>query len=110
MKPEQLKTRPIERIEMNMAHTLGPECRLVVWGIRYAGADEFVTALQIGGIVVERRGAPAESPDMLRLRAMREIVPLLPPNALRDPKGSAVAFFRYAGLPPDHCQKASLQS
>jgi hypothetical protein len=114
MNADLLKTRPIERIEMNMAHALGPECRLVVWGIRAAGADDCVIALQIGDIVLEPRGhdpvtgAPPESPEILRLRAMAEVVSSLPPGAPRDTKGSAIGYFVYRGLPADHCKKAAL--
>ena len=41
-----------------------------------------------------------ESEDALRVRAGRN----LPPDALRDSKGSAIGWFLYSGMPPDFCK------
>ena len=104
MRPDHLASQPVQRVQPGGINREPSAHRLVVWGIH--GGGDFVTGLQVGSTLLERRladpvtGAPAESEDALRIRAMRA----LPPDALRDSKGSAVGYFLYAGLPADHCK------
>jgi hypothetical protein len=108
MRADQLTAQPVQRVEPGGVNTEPAAHRLVVWGIH--GGSDFVTGLQVGSTLLERlppnplTGAPRESNDALRIRAMREVVPALPPDALRDSKGSAVGYFLYADLPADHCK------
>ena len=109
MRPDQLSSQPVQRIEpAGVLYEYDPERRLVIWGIHGAGA--YVLGVQVHDTYVERRrtvslsGEPPESVDQLRERAMRSVVPTLPPSALRDSKGSAVGYFVYEGLPVDHCR------
>jgi hypothetical protein len=107
MRADQLAAQRVQRVEPGGINYEPAENRLVIWGIH--GAGDYVTALRIGGALVERlppdplTGAPREEVDALRVRAMRS----LPPDALRDSKGSAVGYFLYAGLPADHCAAAA---
>jgi hypothetical protein len=100
MKADQLLRQRVQRVEPGCAVPAG----LVLWGIH--GGSDFVVGLAIGATVIERlppnpfSGAPREDVDALRVRALREV----PPDALRDSKGSAVGYYLYAGLPPDHCR------
>jgi hypothetical protein len=103
MNAEQLRHQAVQRIEPNGINTEPESARLVLWGIH--GASRFVIGVQIGDTLLER--TPGEEVEALRIRAMREIVPNLPPDALRDSKGSAVGYFVYTGLPPNHCQPTS---
>jgi len=85
---------------MGGVHSEPASARLVVWGIH--GGGDFVTGLGVGDVVLNR--LPGEAVDALRVRAMRDVVPTLPPDALRDSKGAAVGYFVYTGLPPDQCK------
>jgi len=100
MRAHELRGQRVQRVEMSGVHSEPHTARLVVWGIH--GGGDFVTGLRVGGTVLERQ--PGEEVDALRVRAMREVVPTLPPDAFRDSKGAAVGHFTYAGLPPDHCR------
>jgi hypothetical protein len=108
MRVDQLGQQPVQRVQPGGINYEPAAHRLVVWGIH--GGGDFVTAIQVGATVLTRRlpdpitGAAAESEDALRARAMRDVVPTLPPDALRDSKGAAVGYFLYAGLPADHCK------
>lgn len=108
MRREQLSSQRVQRVEPGGVNYEPPSARLVVWGIH--GAGDFVTGLQVGDALLLRAardpftGAPEETADQLRIRAMREAVPALPPDAMRDSKGSAVGYFVYEGLPLEHCR------
>jgi hypothetical protein len=96
MRQDQLKQQRVQRVE-----PAGPIAgRLCIFGLH--GAGEFVRAIQIGDVVLER--LPGEETDALRMRAMREVVPNLPVDAWRDSSGNVVGFFRYDGLDPDFCR------
>src|SRR3954464_5087714 len=105
MTPDELPRMRVQRVEP--AGILYQPHRLVVWGIHGAGA--YVLGMQVGDSYLARRqvaslnGDPPETVDQLRERAMRDVVPHLPPNCLRDRNGSAVGYFIYEGLPADHC-------
>ena len=98
--------KPVQRLEPSGVNFEPASNRLVVWGIH--GDSDSVIGLCVGNIVLSRlpyngiTGAPAESVDALRIRAMRN----LPPDASRDSKGSAMGYFIYAGLDPDYCRGA----
>jgi hypothetical protein len=100
VRQDQLKQQRVQRVEMGGIHSEPPSAQLVVWGIH--GGGELVVGLQVGDVALDRLAG--EEVDALRVRAMRDVVPNLPPNALRDSKGVAVGYFIYAGLPPDHCE------
>ena len=110
MRPDQLPHQPVQRIEPAgvIYEQHGPDRRLVLWGVH--GAGDYVVGVHIHNTYVERRrtvslkGDPPETVDQLRDRAMSNVVPTLPPTALRDSKGSAVGYFVYEGLPVDHCR------
>src|SRR5258708_29973602 len=101
MRADELSRQPVQTLGLVGAWS-GP-VRLRVCGIQ--GADEFVTGLCVGDIVLQRlaedrvTGKPEETTDALRLRAALA----LPPDVLRDAKGEAIGFFLYSGLPPEHC-------
>jgi hypothetical protein len=105
MRADQLGGQRVQRVEPNGVHCEPPSSRLVVWGIH--GGSEFVTGIKFGETALGR--APAEEVEALRVRAMRDVVPNLAPDALRDSKGSAVGYFTYAGLPADHCRAVAEQ-
>lgn len=100
MRADQLKSQRVQRVEMSGIHTQPASRRLVVWGIH--GGSNFVIGLKVGETLLER--LPGEEVDALRVRAMRDVVPTLPPDARRDSKGVAVGYFVYAGMSPDHCK------
>jgi len=94
--------------------------QVVVWGIHADDTDRLITGIKFGNTVLTRIGSPAKIPggfniwegeqvEALRIRAMRDVVPSLPGNALRDSKGKPVGYFIYAGLPEDHCKAIAEQ-
>ena len=99
MNTRELQNQKVQRVQMGGANYEPPEHQLVCWGIH--GGSDFVLALRIGEAELPRR--EGETVDELRIRAMREVVPNLPPGALRDPSGKAVGYFVYLGLPPEYC-------
>jgi hypothetical protein len=90
----------VQRLEPGGINYEPPERQIVVWGLHEA--SNAVTGIKFGDLVLGR--AQGEEVEALRIRAMRELVPQLPADALRDPKGKPVGWFTYAGLPPDHCR------
>lgn len=110
MRADELQMQPVQRVEPGGVHVNAEPAsnRLVVWGIH--GGSDFITGICVGATVLERlprnaiTAAPKESADDLWIRARREVVPNLPPDALRDRHGAAVGYFLYAGLPADHCK------
>jgi hypothetical protein len=96
MRQDQLHSQRVQRLEPGGIDTEPASTRLVVWGIQ--GGSDFVTGIAVGDLVLGRLAG--EDTDALRIRARRN----LPANPLRDSKGSAVGYFIYAGLPPDHCR------
>src|SRR5437870_3730174 len=94
MNARDLPKQQVQRVEMGGVHYEPPGSQLVVWGIH--GGSDFVIALRIGDAELERRAG--ESVDELRIRAMRDVVPNLPLDALRDANGKAVGYFCYSGM------------
>jgi hypothetical protein len=105
MRQDQIRGQVVQRVEPGGIITDPRAAPLVTWGLH--GASNFVIGIQIGETVLER--LPGEEVDALRVRAMIDVVPNLPPDTLRDSKGSAVGFFRYDGLPSDHCKQVAEQ-
>ena len=99
MNARELQGQRVQRLEMGGVNYEPPGSQLVVWGIHGGGA--FIVALRIGNAELQRR--EGETEDQLRIRAMREVVPSLPPDAIRDPNGKAVGYFTYTGLPAEYC-------
>ena len=99
MTPAELRARRVQRIEPAGVNYEPPERQIAVWGIHEA--SDLAIGIKLGDAVLWR--APGETVEALRVRAMRELVPHLPPDAPRDPKGKAVGHFIYPGLPEDHC-------
>ena len=89
----------VQRLEPGGVNYEPPEVQIVVWGIH--GSDS-VTGIKFGDAVLGRMAG--ETCEALRIRAMREIVPSLPADALRDRNGKPAGYFIYAGLPPDYCK------
>ena len=100
MTPGQLRRYRVQRVEAGGINYEPLERQIVVWGIHEG--SEFVTGLKFGEASLGR--LPGEQVEALRIRAMRELVPHLSPNAPRDSKGKAAGYFTYAGLPADHCR------
>ena len=100
MTKDQLPQQRVQRINPGGINYEPAERQVVVWGIH--GGSEFVTGIKVGTTTLER--SPGEEIEALRLRAMCEVVPILPPDTLRDSKGKAVGYFTYQGLDPDHCK------
>src|SRR5512138_3105491 len=94
--------KTVERIEPGGVNYEPPERQVAVWGLH--GSDA-VTGIQFGDAVLGRLAG--ETLEALRIRAMREIVPTLPSDALRDCNGKPVGYFIYAGLPPDYCKASA---
>jgi hypothetical protein len=94
-----LSSYRVQRVEPAGINYEPPSAQIVVWGIHEG--SEHVTGIRFGDTLLQR--APGELVEALRIRAMREVVPSLPANALRDPNGKAVGYLTYAGLPVDHC-------
>jgi hypothetical protein len=92
----------VQRLEAGGINYEQPERQIVVWGFHADDTDRLITGIKFGDTLLER--LPGEEVEILRIRAMREVVPLLPPDALRDSKGKPVGYFTYSGLPPDHCE------
>lgn len=90
----------VQRLEPGGVNTEPASLRLVLWGIHERSGQE--CGVRIGDATLTR--LPGEEVEAMRIRAMRQVVPALPANALRDTKGSAVGWFIYPGLPEDHCR------
>ena len=92
----------VQRLEPGGINYEPPERQIAVWGLHADDTDRSITGIKFGDAVLGR--LPGEEIEMLRIRAMRDLVPQLPADALRDPNGKPVGYFTYAGLPPDHCK------
>jgi hypothetical protein len=95
-----LNSYRVQRLEANGINYEPHERQCVVWGIHEGSAS--VIGIKFGDVMLARQ--PREEIHDLRIRAMREVIPTLLADALRDSKGKPVGYFVYQGLSEDHCK------
>jgi hypothetical protein len=107
LRPEDIRNRMVSNMSFVglLTETVPP---LIVRGLY--GGDDMINGVCVDGHILNRTpydtvtGEPEESTDQLRIRAARELVPVLSESVPRDQRGCPIGYFIYEGLDQDHCR------